>query len=61
MARFLNSEGNLLMDLNFSLSETYTGKLWIDGKKIYEKLLILEHCQITAIVELKMLLMVSVN
>mgnify|MGYP006875711587 CR=1 FL=1 len=37
MARFLNSEGNLLMDLNFSLSETYTGKLWIDGKKIYEK------------------------
>ena len=25
------------MDLNFSLSETYTGKLWIDGKKIYEK------------------------
>lgn len=37
MARFLNSEGNLLMDLNFSLSETYTGKLWNDGKKIYEK------------------------
>lgn len=37
MARFLNSEENLLMDLNFSLSETYTGKLWIDGKKIYEK------------------------
>lgn len=37
MARFLNSEGNLLMDLNFSLSETYTGKLQTDGKKIYEK------------------------
>ena len=37
MSQFINANGNTLLNLKFSLEERETGMQWIDGKKIYCK------------------------
>ena len=37
MSQFVNANGNTLLNLNFSLEQQETGLYWIDGKKIYCK------------------------
>ena len=37
MPQFVNANGNTLLNLKFSLEEQETGMQWIDGKKIYCK------------------------
>ena len=37
MSQFVNANGNTLLNLKFSLEEQETGMQWIDGKKIYCK------------------------
>lgn len=40
MAKFVNANGNTLLNLKFSLEEQETGMQWIDGKKIYCKVIL---------------------
>ena len=40
MSQFVNANGNTLLNLNFSLEEQETGLYWIDGKKIYCKVIL---------------------
>ena len=40
MSQFVNANGNTLLNLNFSLEEQETGMQWIDGKKIYCKVIL---------------------
>ena len=40
MSQFINANGNTLLNLNFSLEEQETGLYWIDGKKIYCKVIL---------------------
>lgn len=37
MSNFVNKDGNIILNLNYSSEESFTGMYWIDGKKIYEK------------------------
>ena len=39
MSQFVNANGNTLLNLKFSLEEQETGMQWIDGKKIYTKVI----------------------
>ena len=38
MVTFIDKDGNELLNLQMSTDEHWTGKYWIDGKKIYEKI-----------------------
>ena len=40
MSQFVNANGNKLLNLKFSLKEQETGMQWIDGKKIYCKVIL---------------------
>ena len=40
MSQFVNANGNTLLNLKFSLKEQETGMQWIDGKKIYCKVML---------------------
>ena len=40
MSQFVNANGNILLNLKFSLEEQETGMQWIDGKKIYCKVIL---------------------
>lgn len=40
MSQFVNANGNTLLNLKFSLEERETGMQWIDGKKIYCKVML---------------------
>lgn len=40
MSQFVNENGNTLLNLKFSLKEQETGMQWIDGKKIYCKVIL---------------------
>ena len=40
MSQFVNASGNTLLNLKFSLEEQETGMQWIDGKKIYCKVIL---------------------
>ena len=40
MSQFINANGNTLLNLKFSLKEQETGMQWIDGKKIYCKVIL---------------------
>ena len=40
MSQFINANGNTLLNLKFSLEERETGMQWIDGKKIYCKVML---------------------
>lgn len=40
MSQFVNANGNTLLNLKFSLEEQETGMQWIDGKKIYCKVML---------------------
>ena len=40
MSQFVNENGNTLLNLKFSLEEQETGMQWIDGKKIYCKVIL---------------------
>ncbi len=40
MPQFVNANGNTLLNLKFSLKEQETGMQWIDGKKIYCKVIL---------------------
>lgn len=40
MPQFVNANGNTLLNLKFSLEEQETGMQWIDGKKIYCKVML---------------------
>lgn len=40
MSQFVNANGNTLLNLKFSLEEHETGMQWIDGKKIYCKVIL---------------------
>ena len=40
MYQFVNANGNTLLNLKFSLEEQETGMQWIDGKKIYCKVIL---------------------
>lgn len=40
MSQFVNANGNTLLNLEFSLEEQETGMQWIDGKKIYCKVIL---------------------
>ena len=40
MSQFVNANGNTLLNLKFSLEERETGMQWIDGKKIYCKVIL---------------------
>lgn len=37
MPKFVNKDENIILNLNYSSEESFTGMYWIDGKKIYEK------------------------
>ena len=37
MPKFVNKDGNIILNLNYSSEESFTGTYWIDGKKIYRK------------------------
>ena len=37
MPKFVNKDGNIILNLNYSSEESFTGMYWIDGKKIYRK------------------------
>ena len=37
MPKFVNEDGNIILNLNHSSEESFTGMYWIDGKKIYRK------------------------
>lgn len=37
MSNFVNKDGNIILNLNYSSEESFTGMYWIDGKKIYRK------------------------
>ena len=39
MPKFIDKDENKLLDLQMSTDEHWTGKYWIDGKKIYEKII----------------------
>ena len=39
MVTFIDKDGNELLNLQMSTDEHWTGKYWIDGKKIYEKII----------------------
>ena len=39
MSQFVNANGKTLLNLKFSLKEQETGMQWIDGKKIYCKVI----------------------
>ena len=39
MPKFIDKDGNELLNLQMSTDEHWTGKYWIDGKKIYEKII----------------------
>ena len=40
MSQFVNANGNTFINLKFSLEEQETGMQWIDGKKIYCKVIL---------------------
>ena len=40
MSQFVNANENTLLNLKFSLKEQETGMQWIDGKKIYCKVIL---------------------
>lgn len=40
MPFFINKAGNELLNLQYSTEEQFTGKYWIDSKKIYQKVII---------------------
>ena len=40
MSQFVNANENTLLNLKFSLEEQETGMQWIDGKKIYCKVIL---------------------
>ena len=40
MSQFVNANGNTLLNLKVSLEEQETGMQWIDGKKIYCKVIL---------------------
>ena len=40
MSQFVNANENTLLNLKFSLEEQETGMQWIDGKKIYCKVML---------------------
>ena len=40
MSQFVNANGNTLLNLKFSLEVQETGMQWIDGKKIYCKVIL---------------------
>lgn len=40
MSQFVNANGKTLLNLKFSLKEQETGMQWIDGKKIYCKVIL---------------------
>ena len=40
MSQFVNANGNTLLNLKFCLEEQDTGMQWIDGKKIYCKVML---------------------
>ena len=40
MSQFVNANENTLLNLKFSLEERETGMQWIDGKKIYCKVML---------------------
>ncbi len=35
MSQFVNANGAVLLNQNYSSTEQFTGKYWLDGKKIY--------------------------
>lgn len=37
MPKFVNKDENIILNLNYSSEESFTGMYWIDGKKIYRK------------------------
>ena len=39
MPKFIDKDENELLNLQISTDEHWTGKYWIDGKKIYEKII----------------------
>lgn len=39
MPKLIDKDGNELLNLQMSTDEHWTGKYWIDGKKIYEKII----------------------
>ena len=39
MPKLVDKNGNELLNLQMSTDEHWTGKYWIDGKKIYEKII----------------------
>lgn len=39
MPKLIDKNGNELLNLQMSTDEHWTGKYWIDGKKIYEKII----------------------
>lgn len=41
MPNFVDKNGNIILNLNHSTEESFTGKYWIDGKKIFRKTLML--------------------
>ena len=46
MSQFVNANGNTLLNLKFSLEEQETGMQWIDGKKIYCKVILVSGFEI---------------
>lgn len=40
MPKFIDKDGNELLNLQMSTDEHWTGKYWIDGKKIYCKVIL---------------------
>lgn len=40
MPKFIDKDGNELLNLQMSTNEHWTGKYWIDGKKIYCKVIL---------------------
>ena len=40
MSQFVNANGNILLNLKCSVEEQETGMQWIDGKKIYCKVIL---------------------
>ena len=38
--KFVNKDENVILNLNYSSEESFTGMYWIDGKKIYRKYII---------------------
>ena len=39
MPKLIDKDGNELLNLQMSADEHWTGKYWLDGKKIYEKII----------------------